>query len=107
MDTPDPELVSIIHDALRYRALRDRPRQPNGRMHGVHVVDYESRSEGTILYGNDLDAALDRLRHTKPPANPTVTCACGCGATFDRFDTKGRARKYVPGHNPTTRAAHG
>lgn len=37
-------------------------------------------------------------------ANPTVTCACGCGQTFERFDRFGRPRRYQSGHNTT---AHG
>lgn len=29
-----------------------------------------------------------------------VTCACGCGASFEKFDSKNRPRRYVSGHNP-------
>lgn len=32
-------------------------------------------------------------------ANPTVSCACGCGQTFHRFDFSGRPRRFVTGHN--------
>lgn len=32
--------------------------------------------------------------------NNTISCACGCGETFLRFDDTGRPRKYVSGHNP-------
>lgn len=31
--------------------------------------------------------------------NPVVRCACGCGATFRRFDSWGRPRRFVSGHN--------
>lgn len=31
--------------------------------------------------------------------NPIVPCACGCGATFLRFDETGRRRRFVSGHN--------
>lgn len=31
--------------------------------------------------------------------NPLVTCACGCGSTFYKYDTTGRPREYVSGHN--------
>lgn len=43
--------------------------------------------------------------------NPLVACACGCGEMFRRFDTGGRPRKFVSGHNghvremPTARSA--
>lgn len=28
-----------------------------------------------------------------------IQCACGCGTEFPQFDRRGRARRYVPGHN--------
>lgn len=31
--------------------------------------------------------------------NPLRACACACGGTFRRFDTSGRPRRYLPGHN--------
>lgn len=33
--------------------------------------------------------------------NPIVSCICGCGEIFSRFDLSGRPRFYVSGHNPT------
>lgn len=35
--------------------------------------------------------------------NPMVECACGCGQTFERFDSSGRPRKFVTGHNTRAR----
>jgi hypothetical protein len=32
-------------------------------------------------------------------ANPTITCACGCGAELLKFDSEGRPRSHVSGHN--------
>ena len=31
--------------------------------------------------------------------NPTVSCACGCGGTFTKFDRWKRPRWVLPGHN--------
>ena len=31
--------------------------------------------------------------------NPMIQCACGCKATFLKFDTSGRPRSFVSGHN--------
>lgn len=31
--------------------------------------------------------------------NPMVSCACGCGVRFRRFDSTGRLRRFVSGHN--------
>lgn len=32
--------------------------------------------------------------------NVKIECACGCGEIFDKYDSSGRPRKYVSGHNP-------
>jgi hypothetical protein len=39
----------------------------------------------------------NRRRHGEP--NPTVACACCCGATFPKFDAGGRPRRFLTGHN--------
>jgi HNH endonuclease len=31
--------------------------------------------------------------------NRDVVCACGCGVTFKKYDSSGRPRSYLPGHN--------
>lgn len=31
--------------------------------------------------------------------NPVISCECGCGATFDKYDSSGRPRRFVSGHN--------
>ncbi len=31
--------------------------------------------------------------------NPKISCACGCSATFYKYDSSGRPKKYVSGHN--------
>lgn len=46
------------------------------------------------------------LRRPNEP-NVLIHCACGCGATFTRYDAIGRPRKFVNGHNrqpPTLRS---
>lgn len=37
--------------------------------------------------------------------NPEISCACGCGTTFLRFDEGNRPRRFVTGHN--TRGSRG
>jgi hypothetical protein len=46
-----------------------------------------------------------RLRKPGAP-NPIVSCACGCGQRFARFDRSGfgRPRRFVRGHNTTETA---
>jgi hypothetical protein len=39
----------------------------------------------------------DRRRPDEP--NPVIECACGCGMKFPKYDSSGRPRKYISGHN--------
>lgn len=40
------------------------------------------------------------LRNRMPgESNDLVACECGCGATFPKFDSGGRPRRFVSGHN--------
>ena len=32
-------------------------------------------------------------------ANPIIECACGCGEQFEKYDSVGRPRRFVSGHN--------
>ena len=50
-----------------------------------------------------------RVEHRKPRAhalrmpdepNPLIACECGCGSEFEKFDSTGRPRRFVSGHNP-------
>jgi hypothetical protein len=34
--------------------------------------------------------------------NRVITCSCGCGRSFLKYDSSNRPRKYLPGHNPQT-----
>lgn len=41
----------------------------------------------------------DSNRRRPHEENPLVTCACGCGEMFPKYDSGGRPRAYVTGHN--------
>lgn len=73
----------------------------------VHHKD-ENKSNNSpenleVVFGN----AEHFLRHRKPGSkrrlpgcdNKIVLCACGCGESFDMYDSGGRPRKYISGHN--------
>jgi len=32
-------------------------------------------------------------------ANPSISCACGCGARLRKYDGSNRPRRYISGHN--------
>jgi predicted Rossmann fold nucleotide-binding protein DprA/Smf involved in DNA uptake len=81
----------------------------------VHHVD-ETPGHNKVSNLEALTRAEHRVAHRKNEAglrmpgeeNPTVSCACGCGAAFLKFDGAGRPRRFMSGHNPrpaTTRDA--
>lgn len=45
----------------------------------------------------------DRGLRRHGEANCVLLCACGCGASFAKFDGTGRPRRYLPGHNTAER----
>lgn len=46
------------------------------------------------------------LRNPGEP-NPEIECECGCGAQFSKFDTEGRPRRFVSGHNSIPKGSNG
>lgn len=50
--------------------------------------------------------AKSRLRLPEE-ANPHVACACGCGVSFRRYDSLGRPRRFVSGHNRRREVSRG
>jgi hypothetical protein len=48
-------------------------------------------------------ARQDLRRHDE--VNPDIPCACGCGATLKKFDSSGRPRRFLSGHNTAARNA--
>lgn len=59
-----------------------------------------------------LDEEEHRARHRSEDSdrervpgedNPEIECACGCGETLRKYDSEGRPREYISGHNPVPR----
>ena len=82
----------------------------------VHHVDGDKRNNHPDNLDVEPSTAHHLLHHRKRTgkrlrmpgeSNPVVACACGCGATFNRYDATGRPRRFVSGHNihPRQRAA--
>lgn len=73
----------------------------------VHHIDGNKANNAPENLEVVLGVAEHRLHHrTKESglrmpgeANQTIACACGCGSTFAKFDTSGRPRRFVTGHN--------
>ena len=72
----------------------------------VHHID-RNRQNNSIENLEVVSPAQHRFRHRiagsnrKAPDtdNPITECGCGCGARFNMFDSSGRPRRFVTGHN--------
>lgn len=81
-----------------------RPLQKSDIIHHLNGNRQDNRPENIIVTRSVGEHALQHrsagstLR--KPgQRNGVVRCACGCGRKFRRFDSAGRLRKFVSGHN--------
>lgn len=89
------------HRLVAYELL-GRPLQRDERVHHINGDRTDNRPENVEVVSTAGHAARHRTRDDlRWPGQPneTVACECGCGATFDRFDSTGRPRRYVSGHN--------
>lgn len=74
----------------------------------VHHVDHNKKNNDPANLEVEESAAHHRVAHRRRGAslrmpgesNVAVACECGCGDRILRFDSSGRPRRYVTGHNP-------
>lgn len=77
--------------------------------HHINGIKTDNRSENIEVtesrFGHAVKHRMAKAKQLQKPheENPFVTCACGCGEMFSRFDGGGRPRSFITGHN----TAHG
>jgi len=77
---------------------------PSEIVHHINGDKQDNRLSNLLV---TADVAEHRVHHRSRndlrlpgESNPLVECACGCGETLERFDSSGRPRRFISGHNP-------
>lgn len=77
---------------------------PGEEVHHVNKNKQDNRPENLSV---EKDSHHHHVKHRHPASNrrlpdqpnPFVFCNCGCGHQFEKFDSNGRPRSFVSGHN--------
>lgn len=109
----DHHLADVRGYAYEHRLVAEQKlgrRLKRGELvHHVNHVKTDNRPDNLdVVTSHAHHRAEHRIHHDRglrdPGApNPTITCACGCGSRFRKFDNANRPRRFVSGHNGGTR----
>lgn len=104
-DNPMADVRGYVYEHRLVKAREiGRPLLAREQVHHDDEVKTNNDPSNLMLCASVAD---HRFRHRKDSSNrrapgqdnPTISCACGCGVAFARFDSSGRPRKFVSGHN--------
>jgi hypothetical protein len=105
-----PRKQSVLEHRLFATCCLGRPLRPSEI---VHHIDGNSRNNAPANLMVVPSQGAHRYLHRRPAGstvygrplrgygepNPLVSCRCGCGAQFTRFDSHGRRREWCLGHS--------
>lgn len=103
-DHPMADVRGYVYEhRLVMAQVLDRTLATSEIVHHKNEIKTDNRPDNLeVVVGNAEHFVRHRTRsdlRLPGEPNPEVLCACGCGATFSRFDATGRPRDYVSGHN--------
>lgn len=105
----DHHLADVRGYAYEHRIVAEsklgRRLSENEVVHHINGIKADNRPENLAVVASAAEHSLLHRKsglHLRMPGegNPLVTCGCGCGQEFARYDGEGRPRDYVSGHNP-------
>ena len=108
----DHHLADIRGYAYEHRLVAEeilgRCLLPQEQVHHKNGNKQDNRPDNVEVLGSQ---AWHRVKHRRVnkslrlpgQENPIIGCACGCGVTFPVYDTSGRPRRFVSGHNTRQR----
>lgn len=95
------------HRVMAERKIGRRLKEEE-QVHHINGKKDDNRIENLEVYGSTAEHRVvhrknqeNNLRLPGEP-NPVVSCLCGCGKEFLKYDSAGRPRKYVSSHNSRT-----
>lgn len=84
---------------------------PGEQVHHVNDLKTDNRPANIEVAASRAHHAVEhrsqRNRHRlKLPGetNPRIACACGCGHSLYKYDSQGRPRQFISGHNAVRNA---
>lgn len=95
---------SDARDLANIEMIRPETAMPNGtatfmadaQIPGIFGMSPQAKANWPQGFGENVNSALEQVKQAQT-AKPVKECACGCGGTFTRGNSR---RKYIPGHGP-------